>query len=126
VSTTEKKSAQVEPAQKAAALRAAKAKQPQHAWLRRDVLSPPQETAPPTAPERLRASDRSQVPPRLLDKAEVLAITGVSFPTLWLWMRANKFPRSRVAGGKSKWLSTEIDEWLHALPLRRLKGDEVS
>ena len=49
----------------------------------------------------------------------------VSFPTIWAWMRAGTFPRSRIVGGKSMWLSTEIEAWLAALPLRHLKGDEV-
>jgi predicted DNA-binding transcriptional regulator AlpA len=60
---------------------------------------------------------------RLLSKYEVMTITGLSFPTLWAWMRANKFPRSRIVGGKSMWLSTEINSWLAELPKRRLKGD---
>jgi predicted DNA-binding transcriptional regulator AlpA len=60
---------------------------------------------------------------RLLGKAEILAITGVTFPTIWKWMLARRFPRSRAVGGKSMWLSTEVDAWLAALPLRVLKGD---
>jgi predicted DNA-binding transcriptional regulator AlpA len=61
---------------------------------------------------------------RLLDKREILAITNVTFPTIWAWMRAGTFPRSRVVGGKSMWLSTDIEAWLAALPVRQLKGDE--
>jgi predicted DNA-binding transcriptional regulator AlpA len=60
---------------------------------------------------------------RLLNRHEVLAFAGCSYPTLWAWMRAGKFPRSRILGGKSMWLSTEIDEWLANLPVRPLKGD---
>jgi predicted DNA-binding transcriptional regulator AlpA len=59
----------------------------------------------------------------LLDKAEVCAIANVTFPTIWLWMQRGKFPRSRVVGGKSMWLSTEVDAWLANLPVRPLKGD---
>ena len=59
----------------------------------------------------------------LLSKRDVLAIVGVSYPTLWAMMRANTFPRSRTVGGQSKWLSTEVEAWLAALPHRRLKGD---
>ena len=65
-------------------------------------------------------------PVRLLDKAEVLAIANVSYPTLWTWMRDGKFPRSRATGGsnsKSMWVSSEIEQWLANLPLRPLKGD---
>ncbi len=61
---------------------------------------------------------------RLLPKAEVCAIVGVSYPTVWAWMRAGTFPRSRVVGGKSMWRSDEIDGWLAALPMRFLKGDQ--
>jgi predicted DNA-binding transcriptional regulator AlpA len=62
---------------------------------------------------------------RLLSKSEVLEIVGVSYATLWGWMRADppKFPRSREVGGKSMWFSSEVDDWLDALPKRRLKGD---
>jgi predicted DNA-binding transcriptional regulator AlpA len=59
----------------------------------------------------------------LLDKADVLAITGVTFPTVWSWMRKGKFPRSRIAGGKSFWRSDEVEQWLADLPVRPLKGD---
>jgi predicted DNA-binding transcriptional regulator AlpA len=60
---------------------------------------------------------------RLLSKYEVMTITGLSYPTLWQWMRDGRFPRSRIVGGKSMWLSTEIDAWLAGLPVRPLKGD---
>ena len=67
---------------------------------------------------------RARLGARLLSKREVLAIVGVSYPTLWSWMRQGKFPRSRVVGGKSMWLSTDIEAWLATLPVRKLKGDE--
>ena len=60
---------------------------------------------------------------RLLSKREILAITNVTFPTIWAWMRAGTFPRSRVCGGKSMWLSSEVEQWLATLPVRKLKGD---
>jgi hypothetical protein len=40
-------------------------------------------------------------------------------------MRDGKFPRSRIVGGKSMWLLREVDDWLAALPVRPLKGDET-
>jgi predicted DNA-binding transcriptional regulator AlpA len=77
--------------------------------------------------------NRRRVPPargppslvlRLLTKPEVLLIAGgVSYPTIWSWMRAGRFPRSRVVGGKSMWRSDEVQLWLDALPVRPLKGD---
>ncbi len=60
---------------------------------------------------------------RLLDKNEVRAIVGVSFPTIWQWMRRGLFPRSRICRGRSVWRSDEIENWLARLPVRPLKGD---
>ena len=62
-------------------------------------------------------------PTRLLSKHEVLGIVGVTYPSIWSWMRAGRFPRSRVVGGRSMWRSDEINEWLAGLPVRPLKGD---
>jgi predicted DNA-binding transcriptional regulator AlpA len=62
----------------------------------------------------------------LLSKREILAITKVSYPTLWSWMRAGTFPRSRVCGGRSMWLSSEVEQWLATLPIRKLKGDDIT
>ncbi len=73
--------------------------------------------------DRQRVLGARAPPVRLISKAEVLAITGMTFPTIWAWMRAGKFPRSRIVGGKSMWLSTEVEKWLAGLPVRPLKGD---
>jgi predicted DNA-binding transcriptional regulator AlpA len=64
-----------------------------------------------------------QKPVRMLDKPDVLEIVPVSFPTIWTWMIAGKFPRSYAIGSKSFWRSDEIEAWLSALKHRRLKGD---
>jgi predicted DNA-binding transcriptional regulator AlpA len=60
---------------------------------------------------------------RLISKPEVLDRVGVTFPTVWNWMRENKFPRSRMVNGKTVWLSSEIDQWIADRPASRLKGD---
>jgi Prophage CP4-57 regulatory protein (AlpA) len=60
-------------------------------------------------------------PPHLLFKKDILRIT--SYPTIWAMMRNGTFPRSRICGGKSAWISTEIEVWLAGLPIRPLKGD---
>ena len=67
----------------------------------------------------------ARAPPteRLLSKHEVLAIVGCSYPSLWSWMRAGKFPRSRIVFGKSMWLASEVRAWIAELPKRPLKGD---
>jgi predicted DNA-binding transcriptional regulator AlpA len=70
----------------------------------------------------------ARAPPavRLLDKREICAITGVTFPSIWAWMRIGTFPRSRIVGGKSMWLSNEVEQWLAGLKVRPLKGDTPS
>jgi predicted DNA-binding transcriptional regulator AlpA len=75
--------------------------------------------------ERTAALKDADVGLRLLSKPEVLAITGTSYPTLWQMMRDGRFPRARIHGGRSMWLSTEID-WLAGLKVRPLKGDAPS
>jgi predicted DNA-binding transcriptional regulator AlpA len=60
---------------------------------------------------------------RLLSKRQVLDRVGVTYVTLWNWMRAGTFPRARVMVGKSCWIESEVDAWAAALPERRLKGD---
>jgi predicted DNA-binding transcriptional regulator AlpA len=106
--TTKQSAAQVPFARKAAALKAKRRKPALSAKL----IAP---RAPPAV--------------RLLGKAEILQITGMTFPTIWAWMRDGKFPRSRATGGsnsKSVWLSSEIEVWIAGLPVRPLKGDEPS
>jgi predicted DNA-binding transcriptional regulator AlpA len=61
---------------------------------------------------------------RIVSKPEVLERVGVTYPTIWTWMREGKFPRSRELGGKSCWLEHEIEEWILSRPVRRLKGDQ--
>jgi predicted DNA-binding transcriptional regulator AlpA len=54
---------------------------------------------------------------RLLNKYEVMTMTSLSYPTLWAWMRAGKFPRSRIVGGKSMWVCSEVNAWISGLPV---------
>lgn len=62
-------------------------------------------------------------PIRLLRKKQVLARVQLSYATVWKKMIAGTFPRSRVVGGRVRWLASEIDEWILALPKQTLKGD---
>lgn len=112
----------------------------QRPWLRQRK---PVTAVPPASDTELApgASDRSPRPfaaqvkaarlatnlrPQLLTKQEVVALVGLTYPSIWLMMREGRFPRSRVVGGKSMWVSTEIDAWVDALPVRPLKPlDEV-
>ena len=53
----------------------------------------------PDPHDRKRVHGARAPPVRLLDKAQVCAVAGVSFPTIWSWMRQGRFPRARVVGG---------------------------
>jgi predicted DNA-binding transcriptional regulator AlpA len=63
---------------------------------------------------------------RLLSRREVMDRIGVSYTTLWSWMRLGKFPRSREIGGKIAWIEAEVDRWIANLPVVKLKGDEAA
>jgi predicted DNA-binding transcriptional regulator AlpA len=58
----------------------------------------------------------------------VLAVVGVTYQTLWFWMRGERgtFPHPRIVGGKNRWLAADIADWLAGLSLRPLKGDAPS
>jgi predicted DNA-binding transcriptional regulator AlpA len=58
-------------------------------------------------------------PPALLSKRDVCAITGLTFPTIWLWMREGRFPPGLKVGGLTKWRTEEIDAWIAALQPRK-------
>jgi predicted DNA-binding transcriptional regulator AlpA len=62
---------------------------------------------------------------RLLNRHAVCAIVGCSYPKLWILMREGAFPRSRIVGGRSMWISTEIDNWIAGLQIRPLKDDAL-
>jgi len=125
--------AQVEPARKAAAIKAAADQKrsqnfqppaeahatvhhrhPQHRRVRTEA----------TDGEDSDGDDGSTI--RLLTKPQVLDRVGLSFPTIWAMMRAGTFPRARVLGGKSAWLESEIIAWINLLPVRPYKGDSAS
>ena len=105
------KPAQVVASRKAAALKAARTAKPK----------PRQNLASHVAAMAYAAQEEDH--PRLLTKNQVLARIGVTFPTVWAWMRAGDFPRAVVVGNKSMWHEQEINAWITALPRRALKGD---
>ena len=64
--------------------------------------------------------------PRLLTKAEVLALLGVTYTTVFTWMREGRFPLSielGPSGGRSTkiaWLADEVYAWIASRPRRKL------
>jgi predicted DNA-binding transcriptional regulator AlpA len=77
----------------------------------------------PSAKQVTAARRATNLPMRLLNRHEIVAMSGFTYPSLWEMMRRGRFPRGRVVGGKTMWRSDEIEEWLAALPVRALKGD---
>jgi predicted DNA-binding transcriptional regulator AlpA len=63
---------------------------------------------------------------RLIFRSELIDIVGVSYVTVWSWMRAGTFPRGRDIGGRTAWIQSEVADWIASRPIRRLKGDEPS
>jgi len=64
---------------------------------------------------------------RLILRNELIDIIGVSYVTIWGWMRAGTFPRGRDIGGRTAWIESEVAAWIASRPIRRrLKGDERS
>jgi predicted DNA-binding transcriptional regulator AlpA len=81
------------------------------------------------------AAADSRMSVRLLSRAEVLEIIGVSYPTLWFWVKKGHFPAPRVLGlkttdgnkgGRICWVESEIQDWIMALPKRLPDLTEVA
>lgn len=56
---------------------------------------------------------------KLLRKAEVLEMVGVSYPTIWRWVRAGSFPKPISMGERSMWVMDEVQAWILSLPRRQ-------
>jgi prophage regulatory protein len=79
---------------------------------------------------KLTSADISNAKPvrkgvRLISRQELVDIVGVSFPSIWQWVREGKFPAPRKLGkgGRTAWLESEIEAWAANLPVRRYKDD---
>ena len=63
----------------------------------------------------------------LLHRPQVLELLGVTFGTLYDWMRRNEFPcpiELGPEGGKNTamvWLACEVDEWIANRPRRKFR-----
>jgi predicted DNA-binding transcriptional regulator AlpA len=59
----------------------------------------------------------------LLSRKQVCKRVGKTFPTIWGWMQAGKFPRARDNNGQPAWLESEVTAWIKGLPIKPYKGD---
>lgn len=52
---------------------------------------------------------------RIIRKPELLAMIGLSDPTIWRMEKDGKFPkRLRLGGNSCGWLESEVNAWLDA------------
>jgi predicted DNA-binding transcriptional regulator AlpA len=80
----------------------------------------------PSSDENARAPVAAGDAIRLIYKPELLRLIGVSYSSIFAWMRAGKFPLAREIGpgGQSTrvaWIEAEVLAWLSARPQRRVK-----
>ena len=66
-------------------------------------------------------------PIRYIFKPELLTRVGVSYSSIFAWMREGRFPLAREIGPggqstKIAWLESEIDAWLATRPVRRVSA----
>jgi predicted DNA-binding transcriptional regulator AlpA len=73
-------------------------------------------------PEDHRATD-GECHERLVPKMEVCDRLGVSYPHIWLQVRAGRFPPGRYFGGKLYWLESEIVAVIAGLPRQAKAGE---
>jgi predicted DNA-binding transcriptional regulator AlpA len=66
--------------------------------------------------------------PKFLTRKQVCAIVGVTYPSLWTWVRAGHFPAGRQLGigegnrNKIGWVESEVLNWMQTRPLQLPKG----
>lgn len=90
---------------------------------------PPARRAPMPRIDKVNTADRGDSadgdgaarPVRLLFKPEVLKLVGHTFPTIWRWMRAGRFPLSINVGAKTAWYENEINTWIASQPRSQFK-----
>jgi predicted DNA-binding transcriptional regulator AlpA len=68
-----------------------------------------------------RARARTGLAAALLDRHQIVALTGLTYPTIWGMMCRGAFPRGRVVNHKTAWLASEVEAWIAALPISRLR-----
>jgi predicted DNA-binding transcriptional regulator AlpA len=70
-----------------------------------------------------KATPATATPIKFLTREEVLALIGVSYVTLWTWIRDGKFPPARELVGDAKrnrivWIESEVQAWMASRPKR--------
>ena len=62
---------------------------------------------------------------RVIRKPELLAIIGLSDPTIWRMEKDGRFPkRLRLGGNSCGWLESEVDGWLKERAAARTEDND--
>lgn len=59
---------------------------------------------------------------RLVKRKELELLLSVSYPTIWSWIRAGKFPAAIDVCGNPRWRLRDVTAWLDAQPKRKVKS----
>jgi predicted DNA-binding transcriptional regulator AlpA len=66
---------------------------------------------------------------KLISRETLLEKIGVTYPTVWAWVRDKHFPAARVLGkdnggkGRIAWVESEVDEWINSRPRQQPKNN---
>jgi predicted DNA-binding transcriptional regulator AlpA len=75
-----------------------------------------QDDAAPTGLNTKPVQADARPPPRgFFYKQEVCRIVDRTWPQLWRWIRAGKFPKPRLHGGRPIWLQSDLDMYFAGL-----------
>ena len=91
----------------------------------------PTKTQATNRAERRRLASIKDSPRRLLTRAELCELLGVSYVAIWTWVRDGRFPAgiSITDGIKGKgtvrWDADEVEAWIAARPRRIPKGSKA-
>jgi predicted DNA-binding transcriptional regulator AlpA len=72
------------------------------------------------------ARQRTGVAAALLDRHQIVALVGLSYPTVWKMMCRGAFPRGRTVRHKTMWLASEVTNWIAALPVSPIRDGQPS
>lgn len=71
---------------------------------------------------KLRGNAMEMKKERVIRKPELIAMVGLSDPTIWRLEKVGKFPRRlRLGGNSCGWLESEVSDWLRDRASERME-----
>jgi prophage regulatory protein len=63
-------------------------------------------------------------PERFLTRREVMDRVGLTYVTIWRWMKDGQFPQARRIGTRRlRWCESDIAAWIASRPVHQLDGE---